>query len=474
MATKQERILTISFENRNGSAAPEASPGAVRRISVVTALETSRWSLYQKAILALTALAVVFDGLDNQLLGFAAPALIRDWGISKADLVPIIASSLIAMTVGTSIAGFVADRFGRRPTLIASVALFGLASAAIAIAPNLAILFALRLVAAVGLGAAMPIATALLAEFTPLRNRAFGVTLGIVCIPLGGLLGGLLSANILPDHGWRALFLIGGLLPLVVVVAFLFFLPESPQLMLARGGDPAAVRKTLARCGIELDPDAQLVAETNTASAGQSGLSALFAGGLARETLLLWVSFFTCLLAVYSVFNWAPTLLAERGLDLRIASTGLAGFNFGGIAGAIIGAWMIDRYGSRGPLVTLSAIAVITALSATFRPLNADTSEVYLIGLFSLLGFCINGVQTTLFAVAATTYPTTVRATGVGMALGVGRLGAVLSSAAGAAAIAAGGGAYFVMLGAAMAGAMIGLLLFRGHIRARVPQQLGT
>ncbi len=438
--------------------------------SAAAALETSRWSLYQKAILALTALAVIFDGLDNQLLGFAAPALIRDWGISKGDLVPIIASSLIAMTIGTSIAGFVADRVGRRPTLIASVALFGASSAAIAFAPSLAVLFALRLIAALGLGAAMPIATALLAEFTPLRQRAFGVTLGIVCIPLGGLLGGLLSANILPDHGWRALFLVGGLLPLVVAFLFLFFLPESPQLHLARGGDPAAVRKTLARCGIKVPPGARLVAETAITNVGQGGLRALFAGGLARETLLLWLSFFTCLLAVYSVFNWAPTLLAERGLDLRIASAGLAGFNFGGIAGALIGAWLIDRHGSRGPLVTLSAVAVVTALAAILKPLDAGVSEAYLIALFSLLGFCINGVQTTLFAVAATAYPTNARATGVGMALGVGRLGAVLSSAAGAAAIAAGGGAYFLMLAAAMAGAMIGLLLLKAHISAVAPK----
>ena len=116
--------------------------------------------------------------------------------------------------------------------------------------------------------------------------------------------------------------------------------------------------------------------------------------------------------------------------------------------------------------MALSAIAVVTALAAILKPLDSGSSELYLIALFSLLGFCINGVQTTLFAVAATFYPTKVRATGVGIALGVGRLGAVLSSAAGAAAIAAGGGTYFLLLAVAMAGALIGLLLFRGHLNA--------
>ena len=455
------------FINHGADQAPcDTGRDRPRTVSIAAVLETSRWSLYQKAILALTALAVVFDGLDNQLLGFAAPALISDWGIDKADLVPIIAASLIAMTVGTSIAGFIADRVGRRPTLIASVTLFGCASSAIAFAPDLGTLFALRLVAAVGLGAAMPIATALLAEFTPLKHRAFGVTLGIVCIPLGGLLGGLLAADILPTYGWRTLFLVGGLLPIVVAIAFVFLLPESPQLHLARGGDPAVVRKTLAKCGIAVDPDALLVADSASVEDGKGGFRALFAGGLAANTFLLWLSFFTCLLAVYSVFNWAPTFLAERGLGLRVASAGLAGFNFGGIAGAIIGASLIDRFGSRFPLVALSAIAVVTALAAILKPLDSGSSELYLIALFSLLGFCINGVQTTLFAVAATFYPTKVRATGVGMALGVGRLGAVLSSAAGAAAIAAGGGTYFLLLAVAMAGALIGLLLFRGHLNA--------
>lgn len=438
---------------------------APRELAIGTALDDAPWGGFQKRILLLTAIAVVFDGLDNQLIGFAAPALIRDWGIDKADLVPIIAASLIAMTIGTAIAGFVADRIGRRPTLIASVALFGVASAAIALAPNLTVLFTLRLIAALGLGGAMPTATALVAEFTPRRNRSLAVTLGIVCVPLGGLLGGLLAATILPSMGWRALFLIGGLLPLVAALVFVVTLPESPQMLHARG-DETRLRTVLRRCGIMVADDDALVANTGETAVGddrKGGPRALFAKGYARDTVMIWFAFFTCLLAVYSVFNWAPTYLADRGLDLRAASTGLAAFNFGGIAGAITCGWLIDRFGSRWPLSLLSAVAVLVGIGIVVRPLHADVSSEAILFIFGVLGFAINGVQTTLFALAASLYPAATRATGVGMALGVGRLGAVLSSAAGATAIAMGGSSYFALIALAMAGAFLSVMLLRRH-----------
>lgn len=461
MASMNERALPHETSAR----ASDLSPATPRVLGSV--LDEAPWGGFQKRVLALTAAAVVFDGLDNQLIGFAAPALIRDWGISKADLVPIIAASLIAMTVGTAIAGFVADRIGRRPTLITSVALFGVASAAIALAPNLTVLLVLRLIAALGLGGAMPTATALVAEFTPKRNRSLAVTLGIVCVPLGGLLGGMLSAAILPGFGWRALFLIGGLLPLVAALVFAFALPESPEILLTRGRE-AEVRALLHRSGVTIASDVALVAgsadtDRDPSKGKERGLSALFASGYARDTILIWLAFFCCLLAVYSVFNWAPTYLADRGLDLRMASTGLAAFNFGGIAGAIACGWLIDRFGSRWPLSTLSALAVLVGLVVVVHPLGGGASTELIMVLFGALGFAINGVQTTLFALAASLYPATARATGVGMALGVGRLGAVLSSAAGAAAIAMGGSSYFALIAIAMAGALFSVVLLRRH-----------
>lgn len=450
----------------SGAIRPQGAggPGSTELV-IGTALDDAPWGGFQKRVLLLAAIAVVFDGLDNQLIGFAAPALIRDWGIDKADLVPIIAASLIAMTIGTAIAGFVADRIGRRPTLIASVALFGIASAAIALAPNLIVLFALRLIAALGLGGAMPTATALVAEFTPKRNRSLAVTLGIVCVPLGGLLGGVLAATILPSLGWRALFLIGGILPLIAALIFAVTLPESPQMLHARG-DMTRLRALLRRSGIVVADEVALVADSAEQPQDgrrSGGLRALFAPGYARDTVMIWAAFFTCLLAVYSVFNWAPTYLADRGLDLRAASTGLAAFNFGGIAGAIICGWAIDRFGSRWPLSALSAVAVLVGLGVVLRPLHADVSGEAIVLLFGVLGFAINGVQTTLFALAASLYPADRRATGVGMALGVGRFGAVLSSAAGATAIAMGGSSYFALIAIAMAGAFISVMLLRRH-----------
>jgi AAHS family 4-hydroxybenzoate transporter-like MFS transporter len=198
----------------------------------------------------------------------------------------------------------------------------------------------------------------------------------------------------------------------------------------------------------------------------RAGIGALFSGGLARDTLATWAAFFMCLTAVYSAFSWLPTMLASEGLSMAVAGSGLTAYNLGGVIGALVCAVAITRFGSRWPLVLCCAGAAASAFA--LQSLNVGRDTNLLIFGFGVHGMFVNAVQSTMYALCAFMYPTSVRATGTASALAFGRLGAILSAFAGAAVITAGGAmAYLTLLGSAMVFAMIALLIVRRHIPRR-------
>jgi MFS transporter, AAHS family, 4-hydroxybenzoate transporter len=168
-------------------------------------LDRSPWTGYQKLLTALAALAVIFDGFDIQILGFAIPSLMREWGVARSAFAPVLALGLAGMAVGSPVAGYIGDRFGRRPALIGCVAFFGVATVATAWVDSVTALAVLRFLTGMGAGGALPNAGALAAEFAPVRRKPVAVKLTIVCVPLGGMLGGLIAARVLPAYGWRTL-----------------------------------------------------------------------------------------------------------------------------------------------------------------------------------------------------------------------------------------------------------------------------
>lgn len=206
-------------------------------IDIGLLVEEGAWSTSRKQVLLLCALAIILDGLDNQILGFAIPSMIKEWSVTRGDFAPALALGFVGMTVGTPIGGIVGDWLGRKVALIASVFLFGAATLAIAAAHGVGEVSLYRFLAGLGLGGALPAATALIAEFTPKRNRSLSVMLGIVCIPIGGMIGGVLAAQLQPEYGWRMLFVVSGILPMIVALILVAALPESPQYLLARGAD---------------------------------------------------------------------------------------------------------------------------------------------------------------------------------------------------------------------------------------------
>lgn len=425
-------------------------------------LEHGAWTSYQKLVLGLVALAIVLDGFDNQVLGFAIPALIKEWGVTRSAFAPVFALGFLGMALGTAFGGWLGDRIGRRPALILAVTLFGVATGLTALADSVFHLGACRVIAGFGLGGAMPCATTILAEFSPLKRRSLAVTMGIVCIPLGGVIGGLIAARVLPHIGWRALFTIAGVLPVAVAGLLIWLLPESPRFLVRSPARWGQLAKTLKKLGHMVAPGATFVDSYEKQKVGQAAVGDLFTRAYLRDTVALWVAFFSCLLATYIVFSWGPTLLVDSGFDIATSSTALAVFNIGGVLGALAGALAINKLGSRLAMGGMAAGGVLGALALTSIPLaSADHSHV-LAALF-IEGAFINALQTTLYVLAAQMYPVQMRATGVGGAAGFGRLGAIASSFIGVAVLSGGGSTYFAAIAIAMAVAFVGIACVGRH-----------
>jgi AAHS family 4-hydroxybenzoate transporter-like MFS transporter len=431
-------------------------------------LDEGRLSAYQVRVVALIALSIIIDGIDSQLLGIVIPAMMTEWAVPRSAFAPVVAVGFAGMMVGGAIAGIVGDRLGRRVALIGSVLLFGLMTVAASRVDGIFALGVLRFFIGIGLQGASPNAAALVAEYIPLRHRALAITATIVCIPLGATVAGLIAIPVLPSLGWRALFVIGGLLSIAISVTLMWFLPESPRYLARRPKRWPELVRVLQRMGHKLTASAGFV-DLAERTVARAPIRAIFKSPL--DTVALWSAFFFCLLAVYSGFNWIPSLLTGAGFDSTVANTGITAWNLGGVVGAVTGGLAIARFGSKPSMLAMSGGAVIGALVMRSMTLSPTSPTLPIIGLLAIIGGFVNAAQVTMYALAAHIYPSTVRATGVGTATSVGRIGAILSPYAVTWGLELAGNQSFFTL---VAAAMLAVLLSLAAIRRHIPATLGT
>jgi AAHS family 4-hydroxybenzoate transporter-like MFS transporter len=433
-------------------------------INVAALIDEGRFSRYQQFLVAATALLIVLDGADNQLLANAVPAMMQEWSLPRAAFANASAAAPLGMILGGLAGGVLGDRIGRTTTLLASVAVFAVFTALVAAVPGVTLLIVVRFLAGLGLGGAMPNAAALTAELVPARQRPIAITLTIVCIPVGGVLAGLVAAQIIPMFGWRALFLAGGVVPLGVALVLRAVLPESPRFLAATPRRWPELRGTLARMGHHIDAGATFVEAEAASSRGSIG--ELLSPSLRRDTVALVGAFGSCLLAIWMAFLWIPSMLTDAaiGFSQPQASFALSLFNFGGVAGAIAGALLIQRFGSRSTLLTISALAVGATLAMSAMTWDPRVTAPAMT-MLTIAGVLLNAVQATMYALAAHVYPTAIRGTGVGATVAVGRLGNVAASYSGSWALSSGGPPlYFQLWAAAMALVFLCLAAVRRHI----------
>ncbi|WNJ87933.1 MFS transporter [Bosea sp. 685] len=431
-------------------------------IDVGSSLDKGDWTFLQKRVLFLALLTIVVDGFDGQLIGYAIPTLMKEWDVSRAAFASVVAAGLVGMAIGAAASGAWADRFGRRSTSIASVIIFGGATACIGLVDNLPALGGLRFVAGLGLGGALPGALTLAAEFTPSRRRALAVAISAVGATLGGMLAGLVASYVLPAFGWRTLFFMGGAIALALGAILFVALPESPKYLVRRPHRWPELARLLARIGVEVGSNPVFVDVAERQQEKKQGFSALISRGWRRDTGVLWLAFFCSLFAIYSAFSWLPTMLVAAGLNPSAAVTGLTAYNVGGVIGSLGCALAIPRLGSRLPLVLCGACAAAIAFALQAVDVAQNPQLVFL-GL-GIHGLFVNAVQSNMYIVCAHVYPTAARASGMAWALAIGRFGAISSSFIGAAVITGGSWSYFGLLGIAMLMVCGALLLITRHL----------
>jgi len=438
------------------------------RVDVAKVLDGRHWSGYQKWLVALVAMTIVFDGIDNQLLGIVIPTVMGEWDVPRSAFASVVSLGYLGMMVGGLAGGLIGDRFGRRTALLASMVEFGLFTVAAAFVESTQALGILRFLAGIGLGGAMPNAAALAAEYVPVRMRPIAVTITIVCVPLGGTLAGLLGIQALPTIGWRNMFIIGGVVPVVAAVALRWLLPESPQFLVRHRTRWPELVVALRRMGHPVADDAVFVDPAAGRTVQKASVGSLFSPEFLRDTVALWAAFFSCLLAVYLGFSWLTSLLTGAGFDPATANTGITAFNLGGVVGALLGGMAISRFGSRKAMLTMTAIAIAGASGLAIMEISPAVSLFTIMAMLALTGSMINGVQTTMYALAAHVYPTAVRATGVGTAVAFGRIGAVMTGFIGSWAAELGGThAFFSVIAGMMVLTFVALSLVGRHVPVR-------
>jgi AAHS family 4-hydroxybenzoate transporter-like MFS transporter len=378
---------------------------------------------YQLLVATLCALIVFVDGFDAQAMGYVAPALTTALHIPRSMLASVISAGLVGMMFGALTSGPVADRVGRKPVLLVSVLVFGVGSLLTATANTVSALTAFRVLTGLGMGGAMPNAIALTSEFMPERRRGTAVVTMICGFSLGAAVGGFLAAWLIPRFGWEAVFLAGGLIPVVVGAASLFLLPESIRFLIVKGGRDSQARAYLERLapGIVLPSRLSAGADAHE-STSRSPVAALFTEGRAATTALIWVVYFMNLLNLYFLTSWLPTIISDAGIPVSTAILLTALFQVGGIGGALVLGRAVDRYASFAILAACYVWAALCVWSIG----RAGNSVAVLAVSIACAGIGIIGGQNASHALTAAAYPTRMRSTGVGWALGIGRIGSII------------------------------------------------
>jgi len=433
-------------------------PDPSNEINITRLIDDGPLTRFQIGIIVCCALISALDGIDTQSIGVAAPFIAEGLGIKIADFGPIFSAALLGATIGAATFGPLADRLGRKMLLVVAAILFGVFTILTALANSVATLYAFRLLAGLGLGGATPCFIALTSEYAPARLRATLVTVMWSAFPLGAMLGGLLNSYLITQLGWRAIFYIGGIAPLLLALILAFYLPESIKFLLVRRNDIKAVARIVARLRSPRLLDGSRFVLDEKRLPGTS-IRHLFTEGRALGTVLLWVPFFMGFGILTVAVLWTPALLRLNGISPADAAFVVAFNGLGGFIGQSTAGRLIERFGILAilfPAFLLGAAATVglgygaasVALAATF---------IGLIGVF--MGFGTGGA----IALAATIYPTPIRSTGIGWGMAMGRFGQIVGPLIAGALLGAGWTADRIMLVIACGG-LIGavfIVLFR-------------
>ena len=394
------------------------------RVDVQAFLNKHPFSGFQWVIFALCFIVVLADGFDTAAIGFIAPSLIGEWGVERPALGPVLSAALFGLAFGALCSGPLADHFGRKTMLSASVLLFGVACTASSFSANLTQLTVLRFVTGIGLGAAMPNAVTLMSEYCPDRRRATLTNLMFCGFPLGAAFGGFLAAWMIPQWGWRSVLELGGAVPLVLAVVMFAYLPESVRYMVAEGYPTERIRNALNRISSSAaQATSFFITEKAPFNQAQSAIGVVLSRSYVVGSVMLWLAYFMGLVIFYALINWMPILFKDAGMTPRTATLISALFPLGGV-GAVLFGFLMDRFNANR--IIAAGYALTAACVYAIGQAIGDVG--WLMAAVFVGGTLMNTAQSSMPALAAAFYPTHGRATGVSWMLGFGRFGGIAGS----------------------------------------------
>jgi MFS transporter, AAHS family, 4-hydroxybenzoate transporter len=415
----------LGAQSRSGSkheSGKKPLADTVPLIDVQSFINSRKIGAFQYRVVALCALTVFLDGFDTQSIAFVLKSIATEFSIPPSHFGPIISAGLVGLGIGSLVFGPVADKIGRRTVVMIATAVFGLFTLLAANATNETALVAFRFLAGLGFGGAMPNAIALTAEYCPERRRATLVMIMFTGFSFGAAAAGSLAAAVIPHYGWRTVWYVGGILPLVLLPLQYLWLPESIRFLVVVRGARERVAALIRRLAPADAPTANARFVISEAAAPGVPVKHLFRGGRAVGTICLWIMFFMNLLALFLVQSWVPIIIGANGIPQTTAVEVAALFQWGGTLAAIVIGFAIDRFGGSRVLPFLYALgcAFVLTLGQTSMVVSS------LMAVTFAAGFCIVGGQNSANAFAAIFYPTAMRASGVGWCLGIGRIGAII------------------------------------------------
>jgi len=394
----------------------------LRALTVNEIIDRRSLSRFQVKTIVLCGVVLVLEGFDAQCIGFLAPPISETLGIPLRTFGPIFAAGLIGLMIAAMAIGPVADRWGRKWPVVASTLTFAVFSLLTARVTSFNELLILRFLTGLGLGGAMPNVVALASEYAPKRLQSVVVAMVTCGLPLGALVAGLASSVMIPTWGWRSVFYLGGILPLAISLGLIAALPESVRFLTARSANPRKIVAIMAHVSPELASAPLNLSVSPEPQRGGMPVSQLFTEGRASGTILLWVPFFMNLLIIYFIVNWLPGLLRQSGMPVSAGVTAVSVFSLGGIVGALAEGRLMSGFGAYTVLLAEFAVSVLLIGALAY----AAGSYLLAMAVTLVLGVSVQGAQAGINAASASFYPTSMRSTGVGWALGVGRIGSIV------------------------------------------------
>jgi benzoate transport len=378
-------------------------------------------SVLQIVAVAITIGLNALDGFDVLSISFASPGIAAEWGVERGALGIVLSMELIGMAIGSLVLGGVADKIGRRPTMLGCLVLMTVGMYMATTVKGIVDLSLWRVLTGLGIGGLLAAINAVAAEFSNHKRRHLSVSIMAIGYPVGAVVGGLIAAQLLKTSDWRSVFYFGSAVTAAFIPLVYFFVPESVHWLTRKQpvGALEKINRTLTRMRHPTVTSLPVISD----EARKRSMADIFAPALIRTTLLVAAAYFFHIMTFYYVLKWVPKIVVDMGFAASSAAGVLVWANVGGALGGAVLGLLTQKFGVKG--LTIGAMVLSTVMVIFFGRTPPDLAKLSMMVAFS--GFFTNGAIVGMYAIFAQAFPTHVRASGTGFGIGIGRGGSVLA-----------------------------------------------